>query len=215
MLKIKVKAGLITNLTDARYFAAREVSWLGFPVGNQPGMIEAMKVKAIAEWVDGVEVVAEFGIEEPAAINSLAEGIGIKTVQVGTFYTLEQIKQLEGLNIIKEIVVNDELGFTNLKEHLSQFSGHCMAFLLNFSAAGYSFEHLENNQTPYSIQQLYAICQSYPIILHLDCEVEKVTRLTTDIQPLALSLHGGEEERVGVKSFDDLDEILDALEIEE
>ena len=77
MLKVKVKAGSITNLTDARYFAAREAEWLSFPLGEGAGMIEPIKVKAIAEWVDGVKIVGEFNFSSPEEIVSLSEGLSL------------------------------------------------------------------------------------------------------------------------------------------
>ena len=49
MLKTKVKASSITNLTDARYFAAWGVNWLGFDLRQgsdtyvQPQLVHAIK----------------------------------------------------------------------------------------------------------------------------------------------------------------------------
>ena len=100
MLKIKVKAGSITNLTDARYFAAREVEWLGFPIGSGEGLIEPAKVKAIAEWVDGVKIVGEFSFSTPAEIISLGQQIGLDAVQVGMFISQNDISELKGLTVI-------------------------------------------------------------------------------------------------------------------
>jgi phosphoribosylanthranilate isomerase len=73
MLKTQVKASSITNLTDARYFAAWEVKWLGFNLdANAEDYIEPVKMKAMKEWVDGVEVVAEFGMQTASEIKQLA-----------------------------------------------------------------------------------------------------------------------------------------------
>ena len=94
MLKIKVKAGFITNLTDARYFAAREVEWLGFPIGNGDGMIAPMQVKAIAEWVDGVKIVGEFSFATPEEILALSEQVGLDAVPVGMFISQKEISEL-------------------------------------------------------------------------------------------------------------------------
>jgi len=50
MLKIKVKASQITNLTDARYFAAWEVEWLGFNFDEGSAhYIPPVEMKAIKE----------------------------------------------------------------------------------------------------------------------------------------------------------------------
>ncbi len=213
MLKIKVKAGSITNLTDARYFAAREVEWLGFPIGAGEGLIEAVKVKAIAEWVDGVKIVGEFPFSTPEEIRLLSQQIGLDAVQVGMFISPQDIAALKGLTVIKEVVISDQLSATELEDHLAGYTDVCDFFLLNFSAAGLSWKALQSGH-PYSIDFLKNICQKYAVILNLDFHHEEVTEVIRAINPLALAVSGGEEERVGVKSFDQLDEMLDMLEIE-
>ena len=61
MLKIKVKASQITNLTDARYFAAKEVEWLSFDfTEGSSTYIDPMKARAMFDWVEGPCIVGEF-----------------------------------------------------------------------------------------------------------------------------------------------------------
>jgi phosphoribosylanthranilate isomerase len=213
MLKIKVKAGSITTLTDARYFAAREVEWLGFPIGEEEGKIGPLQVKAIAEWVDGVKIVGEFGFATADEIRSMSEMIGLDAVQVGMFISPHEVSQLKGLTIIKEVVVSSELSPTALEEHLAAYAAHCDFFLLNFSAAGHSWKEVGTGH-PYQIGFLKKICQRHPIILSLDCPAEETGQMLSAINPFALSLSGGLEERVGLKSFDELDQVLDLLEID-
>ena len=64
MLKTKIKANSITNLTDARYFAAWEVEWLGFNL-NPGESIALQQVPAIKDWVDGVKIVGELSQPSP------------------------------------------------------------------------------------------------------------------------------------------------------
>ena len=213
MLKIKVKAGFITNLTDARYFAAREVEWLGFPIGNGDGMIAPMQVKAIAEWVDGVKIVGEFSFATPEEILALSEQVGLDAVQVGMFISQKEISELKGLSVIKEVVVGTELSESELEDHLEAYVNYCDLFLLNFSAAGHTWENITNCH-PYGVNFLRNICKKYRLILALDCQQENVSSMIRELQPFALGVSGGEEERVGVKSFDELDVLLDVLEIE-
>ena len=213
MLKIKVKAGSITNLTDARYFAAREVEWLGFPIGKGEGLIEPLQVKAIAEWVDGVKIVGEFGFSQRDEILTVCQQIGIDTVQVGMFFSNKEISELKGLRIIKEVVVDSSLTETQLEDHLDAYANLCDFFLLNFSATGYTWADMAIGH-PFTIDFIKGICKKHRIILNLDCHESEVDKMISEIEPFAIGINGGEEERVGVKSFDDLDEILDVLEIE-
>ncbi len=213
MLKIKVKASSITNLTDARYFAAREVEWLGFPIGIGEGMIEPVKVKAIAEWVGGVKIAGEFSFATPEEIKALTQQIGLDAVQVGMFISQNEISQLKGLTVIKEVMAGIELSETELEDHLNAYTECCDFFLLNFSAAGHTWNDVKSGH-PYTIDFIKDLCKKHRIILNLDCHDNEMDRMISEINPFAISINGGEEERVGVKSFDDLDEILDVLEIE-
>ncbi|MEZ4933550.1 MAG: hypothetical protein R2788_15690 [Saprospiraceae bacterium] len=213
MLKIKVKAGSITNLTDARYFAAREVEWLGFPIGVGDGLIEPVKVKAIAEWVDGVKIVGEFGFATPEEIRDLSQQIGLDAVQVGMFISQNEIKELKGLTVIKEVVASVELSEIELEDHLDAYADYCDFFLLNFSAAGHNWNDVEAGH-PFTIDFIKDLCERHRIILNLDCQNNEVARMISEINPFAIGISGGEEEQVGVKSFDDLDEILDVLEMD-
>ena len=50
--------GSITNLTDARYFSAWEVEWLGFNLSQgEENAISPLQVAAMREWVEGPKIV--------------------------------------------------------------------------------------------------------------------------------------------------------------
>jgi phosphoribosylanthranilate isomerase len=132
-------------------------------------------------------------------------------VQVGMFISQKDISELKGLTVIKEVVAGIELSATELEDHLDAYSEHCDFFLLNFSAEGHSWNDVESGH-PYSPDFLKTLCKKYRIILNLDCQPDEVSSMVSEVNPYALGVHGGEEERVGVKSFDDLDAILDELE---
>ena len=106
MLKTKIKACAVTNLTDARYFEAREVEWLGFRLDGDPiNGISLLAAKAIAEWVDGVKIVGEFDFVTADEIREVATHLHFDAVQVGMFTPVHELEQLEGVSIIQEVVV--------------------------------------------------------------------------------------------------------------
>ena len=56
-----IKASRLTNLTDARYFAAKDVQFLGFNLeAGTPGHLDPMYMRAIREWVQGPVILGEF-----------------------------------------------------------------------------------------------------------------------------------------------------------
>jgi len=83
MLKLSVKASQITNLTDARYFAAREVEWLGFNLDTgSENAIPPQQISAIKEWVEGPKIVVEFGLQSPDEIKQAVDYFDLDAIQV-------------------------------------------------------------------------------------------------------------------------------------
>jgi len=59
--KLQIKAGNIGHLTDARYFAALNVTWMGFNFRkNDPQALQLSDAKTIQDWIIGPTIVAEF-----------------------------------------------------------------------------------------------------------------------------------------------------------
>lgn len=207
MHRTKVKASGVTNLTDARYFAAREVEWLGFPVGNG---ISALAAKAIAEWVDGVKVVAELDFPDAGELESVASQLGLSAIQVGMFTPVTALATAAvAVPFIKE-VVPDGLSVADLTAHFAEYAPHCGLFLLNFSKAGLNWADLKKGQT-IPTSALQALLAQYPTLVEMDVAAADLPEMLSALQPFGLSLSGGAEEKIGFKSFDDLDEMLDVL----
>lgn len=216
MLKTKVKASSITNLTDARYFAAWEVEWLGFDLNTgSTNYIEPHLVKAIKEWVDGVKIVGEFELSSPDRINEMVEALGLDGAQLGMFTPIETFQELEFATILfKEIVIEKDTNIADLKDQLATFAPYVKAFLLNFDKNGISAANLQED-TNLSKEALQMLCEIYPILLDLHIPPSNLADYLDTTSPLGLSVKGGAEEKVGFKSFDELDEVFEALEIEE
>ncbi len=209
MLKTKIKATAVTNLTDARYFAAMGVEWLGFQLeaGSENHMAPAA-ARAIKEWVDGVKIVGEFSFTPPEEMLEMAALIGLDAVQVGMFATPEDLSKMTDTIIIKEVVVSGEMTEGQLWEHLEAFSPFCDLFLLDFEKAGIVWEGL-----PFQKSFLREICQRWHVMLRMDFSSENIDLILEEIQPYGVSVSGGVEERVGVKSFDELDDFFEKLEL--
>ena len=66
-LKLKIKVGNITNLSDARYSAGMGVDWLGFRMDN----IDPQTFREITGWVTGPRFVIE--IHQPSDLNKAVD----------------------------------------------------------------------------------------------------------------------------------------------
>ncbi|PHN07381.1 N-(5'-phosphoribosyl)anthranilate isomerase [Flavilitoribacter nigricans DSM 23189 = NBRC 102662] len=213
MLKTKIKAGSITNLTDARYFAARGVHWLGFDLspGSDNYMAPAQAL-AIKEWVDGVEIVGEYNLEPAEEIRTAAAELGLDAVQLSMVAADTVIRELVSeLPVIKEIVPGYYHSAEDLKELFESAPEGIRYFLLNLEKNSFTWQDIQAG-SPFSLATIREICREFPVLLALNFKPAEVTEILEELPLKGLHLKGGDEEKVGFKSFDDLDEILDLLE---
>lgn len=78
-----IKAGSITHLTDARFFAAYHVDYIGFCFDPQSNSyISPDKANAIRGWVTGPKIVAEFAHQDADNLKSIVEYVQPDVIQV-------------------------------------------------------------------------------------------------------------------------------------
>ena len=209
---MKIKASSINNLTDARYFAAWNAEWLGFSLElGHSNYTPPQDVKEIKDWLVGPKIVGEFGLAQSLEeIQAAIELLHLDGVQLSMFADDTIARNLHGTSIIKEWVLED-LARLDAFAHQCEVLGDVVHyFYLNLEKNGISWQDLKAN--PAALEQLQALCQEYAIIISIVCPAAELEAFLNAVQPHGLSLEGGEEEKIGVKSFDDLDEIFEMLE---
>lgn len=213
MLKIKVLAAPITNLTDARYFAAREVEWLGFdldPISED--FIEPRAMSAIREWVNGVKIMGIFHLAEAYEIRETLEKFALDAVLLGMAIPVETVIDLQApIAVFKEIVIEETTISLELEALLASWQPFTNGFVLNFTKNDISWAMI-NNGYPLSVDFLTKLCDKFSIVLSVDLQAEMLNNMLKLLHLYGLCVKGGTEERVGYKSFDELDEIFDLLE---
>lgn len=201
-----IKASRVAHLTDARYFAAKEVDYLGFNLEEgSEGYLDPMYMKAIREWVEGPKIVGEFSRTPFRVVREAAVFYGLDAVQVTAQNYGKDLAELEGLELILEINIGDQ-GLPFTKSELQQFSARADVFLFNFS------------QPMISKSSFYAdidfwkeIFSLRPSLLQGNISAADWPEVLETLGLAGLSLVGGEEEQVGVKSYDQIDEVFEAL----
>ncbi len=212
MLKTKVKASAVTNLTDARYFAARGVTWLGFDLTpGTPAHVPPMEVMAIAEWVDGVAVTGEFAMPSDVELRAAVDLLKLDAIQVGMFTAEEVVRQAYGVQVLHEIIwdADDPEGMEAL---MARRAPMVDAFVLRLDAAGLDWHRVQAQAA--LLARVQRICASWPVILSMPFEAEATDEVLRALQPMGINVFGGEEEKTGYKSFDELDELFDRLELD-
>jgi len=198
-LKIKVKAGNISHLTDARYFSAMMVDYLGFPVAE----MMPLEIKEIIPWVSGPEMVLEF--EDNVTMDA------IFTYQAETDVELIQIPYNHNLAIPEEIKriyaykVNEPSEWKDIQSAISN-SKQAEYHLIEFSLSSFSDLSMKLKT------ELKALQAEYPLMIDIALEESDVLDFN-DLWPEAgLHLKGSKEDKVGQKAYDLMDAILEELE---
>ncbi len=209
---MKLKASSISNLTDARYFAAWNVEWVGFCLElGDPNYATPQDIQEIKDWLVGPKIIGEFGVGQSAeAINASIELLQLDGVQVSPFVADSVLDQLTETTIIKEWVLEDWQGMEIFANQCQILEGTVDYFLLNLQKSGMSWKMLQAHQP--ALELLIILCQQYKIIVAIDCPATELQHCLEVLKPYGLNLQGGAEEKVGMKVFDDLDEVFDVLD---
>ncbi len=185
MLKLKIIADDIQNLTDARYFAAWGVDYIGFDIdGIGHDSLQLEKIKEIINWIEGPKILA--------IANNIWDNDTIDFIkQIGFKGIVTNDKNLINSEDLDHIINSDTI-VPNLKNSI---------VILKTS-----------NLSQFDNDLLKSYCQDNEVFLDND----RIS--TTDLNDIisigfsGIVLRGGEEDKVGFKSYDDLDEILEYLE---
>lgn len=207
-----IKASSINNLSDARYFAAQySVEFMGFCLeeGSQ-AYIPPHIIKAMKEWIEGPKLIGEFGIETTAHIIAQIDDIGLDAVQLSMFSDADTTALRGRVTVIQEIIVEKDATFASLKNTIQHFSAKADILLLDFEKSAWSFQDIVRHPE-ISLDVLQRICQEQPIIIAINANPKQYTTLSQAIIPQGIAIRGGEEERVGYKSFEELNDIFDSL----
>lgn len=213
MLKTKVKASNISNLTDARYYAAWYVDWLGFDLRSAENTLSLAEVKAIKEWIEGPVIVGEIDLLDFEKAKETINFLELEAIQVGMYTPIAQLQSLQDYTIIKEVVIEPDMQASDLEAHLAEYFDVVSYFLLDFDKNGVDWQQIKAGNS-FSVELLKAICERQEILLSINCHSTEIEEVLDSIQPHGLSVKGGIEEKVGFKSFDEVDEIFEILEEE-
>jgi phosphoribosylanthranilate isomerase len=216
MLKAKVKAGGITNLTDARYFAAWEVEWLGFNLDpDAVPHLSPREMIAIREWVEGVRFVGEFNRQTAPELREAVDLLQLDDIQVGPLTSAETLIELGSeISVIKELLYLPEKPAETIQEQLEAFAPLVSHFQLSLDKQGIHWEDLLRGK-PLSLAQVRDWASEYSILLGIEIAPDQIQDLSAHLPLSGICGQGGEQEKVAFKSFDDLDDFFEAIRVEE
>jgi phosphoribosylanthranilate isomerase len=187
-LKTLVKVGSITNLSDARYCAGMGVDMLGFRViENQSDFITPKAYQEMRGWISGPQIVAEiYGIQSADELLQVIENYQPDYLELG----------------LKELVVAG--------------SALTIPFMLSLANG----EYLNPGILPPAYvtttldgDQFEKLIPDYDVLVAV-ANSEQLYQALHKTGIIGVTLNGSREIRPGLKNYDSLAEILEALEVE-
>ena len=194
-LKTFVKVSGVNNLSDARYCAGMGVNQIGFNIEvNHPNYTDPQSFKELSDWVSGVDFVGE--IESVEAAGRMAEIIENYELQALQVSSIELIQ--EALNTGKEVIFYSN-SVEKAQQVISEF-GSSLSYIL-----------LESDDEA-SVAEL---SKSADIVIASGFDADNLDEVLNTVKPKGIALKGGDEIRPGFKDFDEMADILEALDADE
>jgi phosphoribosylanthranilate isomerase len=197
-LKIKVKAGRINNLSDARYCAGMGVEMMGFVI--DPDSDEALSPElfnAITGWISGVKLVGEmFSSNLPDQ-----KAYSVSAIQTRDPGLIPEIKQ-RNLSAILSIDL-EKTPTGEAEELLRHLKDDVLLFLIEKNES----KHLNDNEA----SCIRKWSKDFPVMLGFGIEADNLDDII-NLGVQGVAIYGSNEERPGFKSYDEMADILEALE---
>ncbi|WP_460553392.1 hypothetical protein [Hymenobacter daeguensis] len=187
----------INNLSDARYCAGMGADKLTFVLDPAlPGHLDAKTMKELAGWIAGVELIGEFDQLSAHEINAIAADCSLDAVLLRSFRTADELAEIAPPVYL-------------------ELSIEAAAALPDFPAlpAGFVIE-LPDLLPTEGFVTLRHITGHNPIWAGPGLDPERAHYLATHLRLAGLAFPSGDEVKPGLRDFDQLEAVFEALETE-
>jgi phosphoribosylanthranilate isomerase len=196
----------INNLSDARYCAGMGVDIIGFNLGHgQASPVSPEAVREISGWLAGVQIAGAFAGTPAEEINELARQCALNLVILNASYLVDDLSKID-LPVILQVEIHKDSYEKELVQMLEIYQPHVQHFLITSP----EFQAIDDTNR----QMLQELSLRFPVLLGFGLEKENVLEVLEAVKPAGIALKGGHEIKPGLKSFDDLADILETLEVE-
>lgn len=195
----QIKAGGITSLTNARFFASFQVDWLGFnldPLAEKP--LSMAKMEDMKTWLVHDGLVGEFDNRGADEVLHLAGILGLQGVQIP--YSMPgRMFQEAGITVFRYL----------------QIDAGSLPLALDDRDTDFLVLHIPGLTTAdHAVQeQVQRWCEDHSILLHLPADKQQVVPAWEKWHPAGIDIRIQDEIRPGVQEFDSMLDLLEALEV--
>lgn len=193
-LKTFVLISSVNNLSDARYCAGMDVDLIGFSMEkDNKNYISPDVFKELTEWLSGVEFVGEFENANPEEIKETLKTYDTSFVKISNADWVEPLKNA-GFKVI-------------LSQHIDEPAPSANPDYLVLEGTD---EVLDQDQIN-KIKQL----ETNQVLIGFGVTDTNVEEVLANTGAYGIALKGSDEIRPGYKDYDELADILEALEIDD
>lgn len=186
-----LKAGNIQNLTEARYFSSKAVDLMGFNFNAEKAdSIAPIQAQQIIAWLEGPEIVGEFGNDKIEKIKEIATVLNLKKIQIPV------ARASEFADTDLELILHGKLG--------DFASGFKSSDILQIDCSEETMPFADN------LQELLA---NNKVILKLDWQ-SNLLEEWSEKQVYGFNFNGSGELKTGAKSFAETDKLFELMEDE-
>ena len=187
-----VKINSVNNLSDARYCAGMEVNQLGFVIDEgQENYVSPTDFNELTGWLSGVELVGEILTESTNLTAAIAD------------YPLDAIQVMHPSQLTEALATGLKTIFCSDDLVTAQ------SVLQQYPEVDYVLWQNKEEELTGQLQH------SERLVIGAGFTSENVKELTKKYKVKGIAMQGGNEIRPGFKNFDELADILEALDTDE
>lgn len=193
-LKLSVKIGDVTNLSDARYAAGMGVDYIGFNINpDSEHFVTADTFSEIVNWISGVGIIGEVGEKMPEE----SENFGPMLVETSNPELTEELEEY----IFRINTQNITAG--QIVELIEQ-APNAKFYVLELSR-----ESIVSNEL-----ELTELCKNYSTYLSTNFNEALLDKVVNQIKPKGIEIKGTLEDQPGFKDYDGIADVLEWLEVD-
>ena len=198
MLKTNVIVRNVKNLHDARYCAGMGVEYISMPISNElKNSLTIEQINEIADWLSGIKIVGFVG-------ETLIEDVSNYESEIIETSDFQKVKSYNSPILTLEITP-DQLKNSSFKNILEQVKSETSFFVLV----------CKGKFTDYDADLIKDLIEHYSIYWGFNFDPEDMLDFIDNFEPEGIALNGTEEIKTGLNNFDDLADLLEALDTDE
>jgi len=206
-MKTRIKICGLTRLEDARFCAAAGADYLGFVLArHSPRFVDPVAAKEIVGWVYGPLSVGVFVDEEPETVNRVVREVGFDLVQLHGSETVDICRAIEA-PVIKALHVGPETRGEDLGAAIEKYQGTVQHILFDTSVGGES----GGTGKTFDWEIVAGLIDPQTAFVAGGIGPENACDVIARLTPFALDVSSGVEAAPGIKSFEKVTALLDAV----